>query len=153
MLIILTIVVLICSYPLTISPANSIIESFTVEKIFPRGSKGDQLIYDEVKGSYVHSKPESEANKQMRKWLKNLSRFLICLSAAYFGIELSEVLDKFLGLMGAVFCAPLALMIPTFCHLKVVAKTRREKTEDLVIIFFSILAMLLCIVQTISSWK
>ena len=67
------------------------------------------------------------------------------ISAAYLGIELSKVLDKFVGLIGALFCTPLGMILPTLCHMKMVAKTKDEKISDLIIIFFSLLIMVLCI--------
>jgi len=75
------------------------------------------------------------------------------LTAAYLGIELSKVLDKFLGLMGALFCAPLALMTPTLCHLKVLAKGKQQKLQDIGIIVISTLAVVLCVATTVSEWK
>lgn len=89
--------VMIFSIPLTIYPTNVIFESYTVDKWF----KNSKYLYH----------------------IKNMSRFLITVVICYFAIELADVLDTFLGLLGAVLCAPLALMIPTFCHLKMCAKT------------------------------
>ena len=127
-LVFLNVIILIFTYPLTINPANSTLENMTVDKWFPR------------------SGPK-------RKWAKNISRFLICFSAAYLGIELSDYLDKVIGLLGAVLCAPLALMLPTLCHLKLLAHKRGQKVEDLIVIIISLVAMLFCVVQTLSSWQ
>ena len=73
----------------------------------------------------------------------------MCLSAAYLGINLASVLDKFIGLLGAVFCAPLAMILPTLCHLKLLASSRKDKIKDIVIICVSLLVMVICIVQTV----
>ena len=67
------------------------------------------------------------------------------ISAAYLGIELSNVLDLFVGLIGALFCAPLGMIIPTLCHLKLVARTNQEKINDIAILVVSMVIMLLCI--------
>jgi len=138
-LVVLIIIILILSYPLTVNPANTIFEHYTVDKWFPRTPKEHISIR------------HHDVNYQLRKWTKNLSRFFICISAAYLGIELSNVLDKFLGLMGALFCAPLALMTPAICHLKIMAKTKNEKIEDLAIVFISLLAVVLCVVTTLEG--
>lgn len=123
----LNVIILMFTYPLTISPANSTLESLSIDIRFPRqGWK--------------------------RRWAKNVSRFLICFTAAYLGLELSDVLDKVIGLLGAVLCAPLALMLPTLCHLKLLAHSKKDKIEDLIVIIISLIAMLFCIVQTVSSW-
>ena len=103
-LVFLNVIILIFTYPLTINPANSTLENMTVDKWFPR------------------SGPK-------RRWAKNISRFLICFSAAYLGIELSDYLDKVIGLLGAVLCAPLALMLPTLCHFKLLAHKRGQKVS------------------------
>lgn len=58
-----------------------------------------------------------------RYWLKNLSRFLVCLSSVYIAIALKDELDKFFGLIGALLCAPLALTMPAAIHMKLLAKT------------------------------
>lgn len=118
LLIMLNVVILIFTYPLTVNPANTILESLTVNKWFRR-SREDKMARDEDDD---FEQPTQET------WClyssKNISRLLICVSAAYLGIELHDKLDKFIGLLGALFCAPLALMTPTLCHLKVLAKTR-----------------------------
>ena len=90
--------VIIFTYPLTIYPTNTILDSYMVEVVFPKQSRG-------------------------RTWLKNFSRFCICFFAAYLGIEFKESLDRVISLIGALFCAPVALIIPTFCHLILLAKT------------------------------
>jgi solute carrier family 36 (proton-coupled amino acid transporter) len=90
------IVNLLCSYALTICPTNRIIEEWLFKK-------GD--------------------NSTTNYWMKNTSRALVAISACFFGVKLAAKIDKFLGLMGALLCAPLALLFPTFCHLKLMAKT------------------------------
>jgi len=123
-LLILYVLVVIFTYPLTINPTNNIWEAYTINKLLPR--KG-----------------------LCRKWTKNFSRVFVCLLAAYLGIELSEYLDRFLGLLGSLLCAPLAMIIPTYCHLKLVARSPKDKLVDLVIIALSCLIMVFCVVQTI----
>lgn len=66
-------------------------------------------------------------------------------------INLLAFLDRFIGLMGAVFCAPLALMIPTICHLKIVARTNNDYFEDISIIVFSMIITVFCVVQNITA--
>ena len=99
------------TYPLTINPANTTFEAFTIEKWFPKRKSNLK-------------NPKKIGWKNPRSICKNFSRFLMVISAAYFGIELSNVLDKFVGLIGALFCAPLGMILPTLCHLKMIAATR-----------------------------
>ena len=124
---VLYILVLSLTYPLTIFPANSILENYTTDRLFPQQSP-------------------------LRYAATNLSRLLVCFIAAYCGIELADVLDKVLALLGALGCAPLALLAPAFCHLRLVARTEREKREDIVIILVSILIMAFCVGETIAGW-
>jgi len=45
-------------------------------------------------------------------WTKRLSRFVLCILGACIAVLVADKLDKFLGIMGAVLCAPVAFMIP-----------------------------------------
>lgn len=117
----LNVITLMLTYPLTVFPANSTVESLTVDKWFP-------------------------VSDWKRKWAKNFSRFIICFLAAYIGIELSEYLDKVVGLVGAVLCAPLGLLMPTICHLKILAQSRSEKIQDLFVIAVSMIITIFCVI-------
>ena len=124
-LIFLNVVILIFTYPLTVNPANITLESVTINRWF-KGSQSEEGFF--------------------KRWAKNFSRLLICISAAYLGIELSKSLDKFIGLLGALFCCPLAIMLPALCHLQVLAKSNAEKVVDIAILGISVLATVFCIV-------
>jgi amino acid permease len=120
------------TYPLTISPANTTFEALTIEKWFPK------------KKNFLKN-PMKTGWKNPRSICKNFSRFIMVITAAYLSIELSKVLDKFVGLIGALFCAPLGMIMPTLCHLKLVAVTKEEKVNDIIIIGISLFVMVLCI--------
>jgi hypothetical protein len=68
-----------------------------------------------------------EANTVYRKWLKNASRIGVCAMAAFMAIQnrqsSSMILDKFLGVSGALLGIPLILIIPTACHYRICAQT------------------------------
>ena len=101
-MILMMVINIIFTYPITIFPANQTFETYTIDKVFKRSP-----------------------NKKY--WCKNLSRLIVCFITAYIGIELSNVIDKFLGFVGAVCCAPLAMIFPSVCHLKLLAKNNSEK--------------------------
>ena len=130
LLIIFNVIILMFTYPLTINPANTTFEALTIERCFPK-------------------RKTSRYNKGRwggpRSILKNISRCFMVITAAYLGIELSKVLDLFVGLIGALFCAPLGMIIPTLCHLKMIARTNEEKINDIAIITVSMVIMILCI--------
>ena len=90
---------LICSYPVFINPTNTTLEYY----LFSCMKKSTPTRY----------------------WLKNLSRFMIGLSTIYCGIVLADKIDKFLSLVGALLCAPLALTIPSLIHIKLLARTKK----------------------------
>ena len=97
----LYVLVVIMGYPLSINPTNLAVETYSVNKWFKKGT--------------------------VRTWAINLSRAFIVFSSVFLSLELHKVLDKFIGIIGALFCAPLAFLIPAMCHLKLVAKTNKDK--------------------------
>jgi hypothetical protein len=72
--------------------------------------------------------------------------------ACYCAIELSKVLDKFLSLLGASLCGPLAIMMPGIIHLRTTATTNCEKFLDIGCIVLSAAVMVFCTYQVLSSW-
>jgi solute carrier family 36 (proton-coupled amino acid transporter) len=117
---------LFCSYAIVVNPTNTIIESW----IF--GKKSSPM------SSY---------------YARNFSRFLVCISAAILGVALSDKIDKFLGLMGAVLCAPLAITMPSMLHLRLIAKTKRERMIDIALIVISIFILVFSTSQSLVSWN
>ena len=117
---------LVFSYPLTIFPANKIIESF----IFANMKEVTTL----------------------RKWLKNLSRTVVVFLGCYFSILFKEELDDFLGVTGAVLGISIILIIPTLCHYKTCAKTNAEKSMDIAMIAISVAILILCTYNGIQAW-
>ena len=75
----------------------------------------------------------------------------MCAFAAFLGINYLNVLDKIISLIGAICCAPLAMIIPTLCHLLYLAESPRNKLEDLVIIVVSFVVLSFCIIETLMA--
>ena len=94
---------LIYSYPLTIHPANQIVESFVFKSI--------------------------ESNNPYRKYLKNLSRLVVCALSVFLAIHINQnptslVLNKYyLNLYGPLLGIPLILIVPIACHYRICAQT------------------------------
>lgn len=118
---------LLCSYPIVIYPANQSLEAWFCCCF----RKGGRSAY----------------------WAANLSRLLVTLSATLLGIFLASKMDKFLGLIGSLACAPLALTFPCLVHLKLLATTRREKAADALMVLLSIFILFFCTITTISDWN
>ena len=94
-----------------------------------------------TEGWILSSKCMPEKKTRTRYWLKNLIRFIIVASAAYISVALIAKVEKFLGLMGALFCSPLALTIPALVHMKLEAKTKSENFVNVILIIISIVIL------------
>ncbi|CAO3690342.1 unnamed protein product [Rhizopus microsporus] len=86
------------------------------------------------------------------KWQKNMLRFATVLLCAAIAIAGSADLDKFVSLIGSVFCIPLCFLFPPLFHYKAVAKSWVSKTVDMVIIAFGVVCMLYTSYITIGLW-
>ena len=64
------------------------------------------------------------ASTKTKYWCKNLIRFFICSAVCIMSVTVSKKIDKFLGLLGALLCAPLAMTLPAVVHLKACAKSK-----------------------------
>ena len=117
---------LICSFPIVIYPANQIIEGWFCG------------CFKDSKGLY---------------WLQNFSRLLVVVTLIIFAVFLADKLDKFLGLIGSLACAPLALTFPALIHLMHMAKTRMDKTLDVILLVISICIFFFCSVQSLMNWN
>jgi len=122
---------LVCSYPIMIFPANTIIEDYTLRSL---------------------SKRQDPKSKKIYHWMQNISRALVCLAATYCAIVLEKKLDKFLSVLGALLCAPLAILYPALLHLKSVAKTNDEKWVDIFLIVIAIVVLIFSTEQSLASW-
>ena len=77
---------------------------------------------------------------------------LVVLVSVVIAMTVADKIDKFLGLVGALLCAPLAMTIPAMVHLRMLAKTTKEKVIDLIFIVGSLAILLFCTVQQILVW-
>lgn len=124
---------LLFSYSIQISPANTIIEGYLLKPLIRKAETGDKFW------------------KSIHWHVVNLQRLLVLFAACYCAIELSEVLDKFLSLLGAMLCGPLAIMMPTLIHLKTTAETTYDKVMDIACITLSALVLVFCTYQVLSQ--
>jgi amino acid permease len=117
---------LVFSYPLIIHPANNVLESYLF-------------------GSWKKSKK--------RQWSKNVSRTIIVFISCVVSIFVWDNLDKFLSVVGALTCTPIAFTLPTWFHLKVSAKTDFERRSDKVLIGLSLVIMVWCTFYAFYTWN
>ncbi|KAI8638330.1 transmembrane amino acid transporter protein-domain-containing protein [Parasitella parasitica] len=86
------------------------------------------------------------------KWQKNMFRFAGVLFSALVAILGSADLDKFVSLIGSLFCIPLCFLFPPLFHLKACAKDWKHRTIDVCIITFGVVCMLYTTYVTIGLW-
>lgn len=125
-----TIIILFCfnllfSYPLVLYPAHLIVEN-TLYSTWPKSKK--------------------------RQWTKNFSRFLLVLFTVIVTMLVADNIGKFLGILGAVTCTPIAFTFPAMFHLKIIAKTKCQIWTDWIIIVFSLVVMVFCGTMGIINW-
>ena len=118
---------LVCSFPIIIYPANAAVERWFCSCF----KKSQTKLY----------------------WMQNFSRLCVTSLCVICGVTLASKLDKFLGLMGSLLCAPLALFFPALLHYKLLAKTGRDKVIDLALIIVSIVVFFFCSTTSIISWN
>lgn len=123
---------LICSYPITVNPTNTIIESYMI---------GPPSI---VNGERVRGRCELVTAR--------VSRFMVVFLAGLLGIVLASDMDKFLGFFGALLGSPMAMTLPALIHYKLVAKSRCEKLLDILLIILSGFCLAFSTVMSLQAW-
>lgn len=88
-----------------------------------------------------------------RMMTKNVSRTITIIILTVFTIALRKKIDKFLSLLGAVACTPIAFILPASFHLKACANTTKQKAIDTTVLVFSSITMVYCTYKSISEWN
>ena len=84
---------------------------------------------------------------------KNNSRTLLVFGTVCLTIMLGDKLDKFLSILGALTCTPIAFTFPALFHLKACAETTAQKVSDILLIAFSLVILVYCTVQSVINWN
>lgn len=117
---------LVLTFPLTVYPANIIIESY---------------LFGETKAS------------KTRTMLKNLSRTIVSLIGVGTCILVGERVNKFISLSGTMACTPISFLLPTLFHLKLAGPlTKKERYLDYFIVALSIIIQTFCTIFTLYTW-
>ncbi|KAI8982188.1 transmembrane amino acid transporter protein-domain-containing protein [Mycotypha africana] len=96
----------------------------------------------------------SGKNNAVVKWQKNVFRVLIVFLCAGIGIVGSkDKLDKFVSLIGALFCIPLCFIFPPLFHLKAVELPTTRRLADYALIIFSCFCMVFVSATTLRQWS
>ena len=84
--------------------------------------------------------------------MKNLQRTLVVVITVIISLTIADKIDKFLGLVGALLCAPLAMTIPALVHLILVSKSKKAQFIDIMLIAGSIAVLAFSTIQSITTW-
>lgn len=96
----------------------------------------------------------SGKNNTIVKWEKNVFRVAVVFMCAWVSIVGSkDKLDKFVALVGTLFCAPLCFLFPPLFHLKAAAKSYLRKCADVAVIVFGLLCMLYGTAMVLVQWN
>ena len=115
--------VVVFTYPLQISPANNVLESY----LFKGWEKSPK-----------------------RQWCKNLSRMMVVLVSCALTIGMYDFISELLEIASALTAIPMAFTLPALFHYKV-AKTTCSKVVDVLFIIGSILISLYVTVEGIMT--
>ena len=118
---------LVITFPLTVYPANIIIESYICRDMPP---------------------------SKKRSFYKNLSRTLVSLVGVGTCIAVGHGVDKFISLSGTLACTPISFLLPALFHLKLVKPlTKLQRIIDYTVIVISLLIQIFCTSFTIVTWN
>ena len=84
---------------------------------------------------------------------KNHSRSILVFFTVCLTIMLGDKLDKFLSILGALTCTPIAFTFPALFHLKAVANTTLQKVSDILLIVFSLVILVYCTYKGLANWN
>jgi solute carrier family 36 (proton-coupled amino acid transporter) len=117
---------LFLTFPLTVYPANIIIESYVFAKM---------------------------GQSKKRTYLKNLSRSFVSFVGVATCMAVGQGVDKFISLSGSVACTPISLTLPAIFHLKLAGPlTKTQRIIDYSIIGLSFIILIYCTGFTLVTW-
>jgi len=88
-----------------------------------------------------------------RQWSKNVNRAFIVALTCGITVLLGEKLDKFLSILGALCCTPIAFMFPALFHFKTCADTKLQQGIDMTIFGVGIVIMGYCTTTGVMAWN
>ena len=116
---------IIFTYPLIISPANNVLES------------------------YLFS-----GNGSVREHCnQNICRTIIVFISCFLAISVWDNLEKFISVVGSLTCTPIAFTLPLAFHYKACAETPCQKALDLVLIGITLLILVFCTGFAFYTWN
>lgn len=97
----------------------------------------------------------SGKNNAVVKWQKNVFRVLVVFLCAWIAIVGSkDKLDKFVPLIGALFCIPLCFVFPPLFHLKAMEELPTwRRVADVALILFGAIGSIFVASATLYQWN
>ncbi|KAM3579471.1 hypothetical protein VKS41_007930 [Umbelopsis sp. WA50703] len=96
----------------------------------------------------------SGKNNTIVKWEKNVFRVAVVFMCAWVSIVGSkDKLDKFVALVGTLFCAPLCFLFPPLFHFKAAAKSYVRKCADVAVMSFGLICMIYGTAMVLVQWN
>ena len=68
-------------------------------------------------------------------------------------VLLKQKLDKFLSILGALTCTPIAFTFPAVFHYKACAETTTQKAIDLTLVILSLVILVFCTSLGVINWN
>ncbi|KAG0743171.1 hypothetical protein G6F16_010104 [Rhizopus arrhizus] len=97
---------------------------------------------------------KSGKNNAVVKWQKNVFRVFVVFICAAIGIIGSrDKLDKFVSLIGALFCIPLCFIFPPLFHLKALELPATRRLANFALIIFGFSCIVFVIFSTLGQWN
>ncbi|KAI8375654.1 transmembrane amino acid transporter protein-domain-containing protein [Choanephora cucurbitarum] len=97
---------------------------------------------------------KSGKNNAVVKWQKNVFRVFVVFLCAGIGIVGSkDKLDKFVALIGALFCIPLCFIFPPLFHMKALELPTARRIANFVLIAFGVVCMIFVSFSTLTQWN
>lgn len=96
---------------------------------------------------------DHKLGKVHSKRYSDFIRVVIVLFTLYIAVTLNEKADKYIALVGALLCSPLAYILPSILHLKLKPKaTTTDKVCGISFICMGVVGSIVTLIITISSW-
>ncbi len=86
-------------------------------------------------------------------WLINFIRLFLLGGCIVLCLLLGDSLDKFNSIIGTFAATPVAFLVPCLLHYKMCNPSKTGKVLDIMVIVFSVLALVFCSSFTLYTWN
>ena len=83
----------------------------------------------------------------------NIARIFCVFITFAVMVSLGKQLDKFMAIIGALTCTPIAFTLPSIVYFKLCAKTPWDRAVSFALFLLSLVILIFCTAQSIVTWK